>query len=94
MDLRWIAGIAATAVLSGFGYALTAAREVDQAILVLRRDMADLQRRVEKIDVDLSTNRMTRMAPETRTELDAIRRELDSAWRRIQMLEDQMGRTK
>lgn len=92
MDLRWAAGIATTALLSAFGYALTAARDFDQQMIILRRDVVDLQRRVERIDGDLASNRLTRMAPETRTELDAIRRELDSADRRLSTLEEKTGR--
>lgn len=85
--LRWAAGVAATALFSGVGFVVTEARSFDQQMVTLQRDLVDLKERVEHIAEDVSTNRLTRMAPETRVELDAIRRELDAAWRRIQMLE-------
>lgn len=58
----------------------------------MRRDVGELQRRVTDVEQDLATNRMTRMAPETRIELDGVHREMDGLWRRIQALEEALNK--
>jgi hypothetical protein len=90
--MRWLAGISAAVLASGVGIVVTTARDWDREIVALRQHAAENSRRLDLIEDALRTNRMTRMAPETRTELDSLRREMDAAWDRLQALERARGK--
>jgi hypothetical protein len=88
---RWAAGIAASVVGSLVVLGLTLVRQIDQDVAAVRVQLLELRHWVEDIEESVRTNRMTRMAPETRAEIDALRRELAAAQGRIEALESRRG---
>jgi predicted RNase H-like nuclease (RuvC/YqgF family) len=71
---------------------LTLGRQIDQDVAAVRVQLQELRHWVEELEETVRTNRLTRMAPETRAEIDALRRELAAAQGRIEALERTLGR--
>ena len=88
---RWVAGIGGTAAVAIAGLALQSFRDWDRQLVEVMSKAQALDHRIEEVEDALRTNRLTRMAPETRVEIEAIKRELQALSGRVEMLE-QRGR--
>ena len=56
-------------------------------VLFINRSGASIEARVAKLEDDIQNNRMTRMAPETRAELNDVQRQLDELRSRVSRIE-------
>ena len=84
---RWLAGIAAAALVAALGGAFGVWREWDRGLVEIRAEIAAQRARVDDLDRAMRSNEHTRMAPETKSEIDSLRREVDSLGERLRALE-------